>query len=111
MKLKQVTLAGASAILALMLVAGGCATKRYGRMQAVSGVEKQEYTCSDIEIEIAKVVEFRKQIAEGSEINVASVGAFLADFGIGNAMEKNAAEKTAAAREAELMALKAEKDC
>lgn len=40
-----------------------------------------------------------------------SVGAFLADLGIDNAMEKNAAEKTATAREAELMALKAEKDC
>ena len=111
MNLKQVALAGATTILALVLVAGGCATKRYGRMQSVSGVEKQQYTCQDIDIELAKVVEFRKQVAEGSEINVASVGAFLADFGIGNAMEKNAAEKTAAAREAELMALKAEKDC
>ena len=111
MKSKQAALAGATVILALILVVGGCATKRYGRMQAVSGVEKQQYSCEDIEIELAKVVEFRKQIAEGSEINVASVGAFLADFGIGNAMEKNAAEKTAAAREAELMERKAAKAC
>ncbi len=111
MSSKQVALAGITAVLTFALVAGGCATKRYGRMQAVSEVEKQTYTCEDIEIEMAKVAEFRKQIEEGSEINAASVGAFLADFGVGNAMEKNAAEETATAREADLMALKAEKGC
>ena len=98
-------------IVAATLIAGGCATKRYGRMQTVSGVEERGYTCEDIEIELAKVAEFRKQIAEGSEVNIASIGGFLGDFGIGNAMEKNAAEKTAAMRETELLALKANKGC
>ena len=111
MKLKAVALAGMGIVLASTLVASGCATKRYGRMQAVSGVEKQHYTCEDIEIELAKIVEFRRQIAEGSEINVASVGGFLGDLGIGNTLEKNAAEKTATDREAELLELKAEKGC
>ncbi len=104
----QIALAAA---VALTLVAGGCATKRYGRMQTVSGVERDRYTCEDIEIELAKVAEFRRQVAEGSEINIASIGGFLGDFGIGNALEKGQAEKTAAQRETELLTLKAEKDC
>ena len=78
-----------AALAALTLaMTSGCATKRYGRMQELSGVERTHYTCREIELELAKVAEFRRQIAEGAEINLASVGGFLGDFGIGNAMEK-----------------------
>ena len=69
-------------IAAAILIAGGCATKRYGRLQAVSGIEKQHYSCEDIEVELGKIATFRKQIAEGSDINMASIGAFLVDLGI-----------------------------
>ena len=98
------------AILALAM-ASGCATKRYGRMQELSCAERTHYTCQEIEVELAKVVEFRRQIAKGAEIDMASVGAFLVDLGIGNAMEKSAAERTAAQREADLPDLKASKGC
>ena len=94
-----------------LAMTSGCATKRYGRMQELSGVERTHYTCREIELELAKVTEFRRQIAEGAEINLASVGGFLGDFGIGNAMEKGAAERTAAQRETDLLDLKASKRC
>ena len=99
------------AVLVALAMTSGCATKRYGRMQELSGIEKDAYTCREIELELAKVAEFRRQIAEGSEINLASVGGFLGDFGIGNAIEKGAAERTAAERETALLDLKASKGC
>jgi len=104
------------AYLLLALTAGplllsGCATKRYGRLQPVTYAEQEAYDCQDIEVEIAKVEAFRQQVAEGSQINGASVMGFLGDFGIGNANEKNAAEETAANRMSELLALRAKKRC
>lgn len=98
-------------VVGIALALGACATKRYDRAQRVTGTERAYYTCKDIEIELSKIAEMRRQIAEGSEINAASVGAFLADFGIGNAMEKSEAEKTIAQRETDLLALRAEKNC
>ena len=89
----------------------GCATKRYGRAQPVSGVEGQFYTCREIELEIAKVEAFRQQIAEGAKVDWRSVAGFLGDYGIGNAMEKSAAEKSATERMNQLMTLRAQKGC
>jgi len=96
-------------LLALLLSA--CATKRYGRMQPLTEAEQQAYDCEDINLEIAKIEGFRLQIAGGAKINFASVAGFLGDYGIGNAMEKNAAEKSATERMVELQALSAEKGC
>ena len=107
MKLLKMTML----LMAFAVVIGGCATKRYGRLQPLTATEEAHFDCKDIETALAQVAAFRKQIAEGSEINVASVGAFLGDFGIGNAMEKNAAEKTAAERETALLDLKAKRGC
>ena len=93
------------------VLVSACATKRYGRMQPLTEAEKQYYTCQQTDIEIAKVNAFRQQIASGAKINWKSAAGFLGDFGIGNSMEKNAADKSAAERIVELEALKAEKGC
>lgn len=98
-------------VVCSLFLVSGCATKRYGRMQPVTGYERQNYSCDDIELELQRIVAFRQQISEGAEINIASVGGFLGDFGIGNAMEKNAAERTANERETELRNLKSSKGC
>ena len=98
-------------VLALMVLLSACATKRYDRLQNVTAAEAVEYDCKDIRIELAKVAEARRQVIEGAEIDAASVLGFLGDFGIGNAMEKNAAEKTIIAREQDLLQLQAQKDC
>ena len=37
------------------MVISGCATKRYGRLQPLTGAERVAYNCRDIDLEIAKV--------------------------------------------------------
>ncbi|WP_198519186.1 hypothetical protein [Novosphingobium kunmingense] len=98
-------------LIALSLATGGCATKRYGRLQPLTAAEGQYYDCNAIEIEIAKIEAFRQQVADGARFNGASVMGFLGDWGIGNANEKNAAERTATERMTQLLALKAQKGC
>ena len=89
----------------------GCATKRYGRVQPLTGAERTAYTCREIDIEIAKVESFKQQIVEGAEFNAASALGILGDFGIGNSMERSSAEKSAAQRLGQLRDFKAEKNC
>ncbi len=97
------------ALAAVVLV--GCATKRYGRIESLSDVEQDAYTCEEIEIEFAKIAEFQKQIGENSKLDAASVGAWLVDYGLGNAMERNAASKSALKRQEALMQLAEKKGC
>lgn len=98
-----------AASIALSL--GACSTKNHGRVAPVSEVEKRELTCREIDIEIAKVDAFLDQVAENSSIDGRSVLGFLGDFGIGNTMERNAAEKSARERREELQTLRSVKGC
>ena len=100
----------------IILLVGGlalsaCATKRYGRMQPLSEVEKQNYTCREIAIEISKVESFQKQITDGTKTNTKSIAGVIGDLGIGNTQEKHAARRTANDRLKELQALNAGKNC
>jgi hypothetical protein len=99
----------------VLLVAGlalsACATKRYGRMQPLSDMEKKSYTCREIAIEISKVETFQKQVTDGTKTNTKSIAGVIGDFGIGNTQEKHAARKTANERLKELQALSAGKKC
>ena len=97
--------------LAATIVSAGCATKRYGRVQPLTGAEMQAYTCREIDLEIAKVESFQRQIVEGADFNAASALGILGDFGIGNSMERSAAEKSAAIRLGQLRDLRAQKQC
>lgn len=99
----------AAAIAAVAI--SGCATKRYGRLQPLTGMERVAYNCRDVDLEIAKVGAFQAQVAEGAQFNMASVLGILGDYGIGNSMERSAAEASAARRLKELNDLKAEKGC
>lgn len=93
------------------LALSACATKNYGRLQPLTGAERAAYTCRDIDIEIAKVGAFQQQVIEGAQFNVASVLGILGDYGIGNSMERGAAEKSAIQRLNQLNDLKAERGC
>jgi hypothetical protein len=86
-----------AALVPAMLLSAGCATKRYGRLQPLTGAERVAYTCRDIDIEIAKVGAFQQQVIEGAQFNMASVLGILGDYGIGNSMERGAAEASARA--------------
>lgn len=99
------------AVLIPALIAAGCATKRYGRVQPLTGAERAAYTCREIDLEIAKVQAFQQQVVEGAQFNVASVLGILGDYGIGNNMERSSAEASAARRLGQLNDLKAERGC
>jgi len=96
-------------IMALSLAA--CATKHYGREMPLSSAEKGVYDCRDINLEIAKVREFRDQVREGSHVDGKSALGFLGDFGIGNKMEKDDAMSSASRRLHDLEDLRVEKNC
>lgn len=100
-----------ASVMIVATVVSGCATKRYGRVQPITGFEKVQYTCRDVELEIAKVQSFQQQVTEGAEFNAASALGILGDFGIGNSMEKGSAMKSAAIRLGQLRDLQAEKHC
>jgi hypothetical protein len=101
----------AAVLVPTLLLTTGCATKRYGRVQPLTGAERAAYTCRDIDLEIAKVEAFKAQVAEGARFNVASVLGILGDYGIGNSMERKEADASAARRLAQLNDIKAEKGC
>ncbi|MBX3323701.1 MAG: hypothetical protein KF757_11985 [Phycisphaeraceae bacterium] len=94
-----------------VITIGGCSTKNHGRMTFLSEAEKRELTCREINLELAKVDAFLDQISENAKIDGRSVLGFLGDFGIGNAMERNAAEKSARERREQLQELKTAKNC
>jgi hypothetical protein len=100
-----------AALAPALLLSSACATKRYGRLQPLTGAERVAYTCRDVDIELAKVGAFQQQVAEGAQFNVASVLGILGDYGIGNSMERSAADASSAKRLKELNDLKAEKGC
>lgn len=100
-----------AAVILPALLAAGCATKRYGRLQPLTGAERVAYTCREIDLEIAKVQAFQQQVIEGAQFNVASVLGILGDYGIGNSMERSSAEASAARRLGQLNDLKSERGC
>ena len=80
-------------------------------MQDVTGYEINKLSCDDIKLELSRIEAFELQVAKGAEFNVLSVASFLGDFGIGNAIEKNTALRTAKERKVQLLNLEASKGC
>ena len=97
-------------VLALSLTA--CATQRYGRMTAVSPGERASLNCEQIALEIEKANFFIADVRQQrSETTGAHVLGALGDFGIGNVMEGDAAEKSGTDRLNDLTALQVGKGC
>ena len=107
--MKSYIVVGLCAAMACTLV--GCATKRYDRMQPLSSIEVSEYSCRELAIEAAKCEEALYQVAEGAQIDGASVLGILGDFGIGNAMERSKAEKSIRERLRSVRDAQAAKGC
>ena len=100
------------ACIALILLLSACATQRYGRQTSISETEKQVYSCKDIKIEAAKTEEFLNSVKmQRHNTNGAHVLGFLGDFGIGNAMEGDAAELSGEKRLQELKQLQTQRNC
>ncbi len=96
----------------LMLSLTACATQRYGRMTPVSPGERTQLNCEQIALEIEKAEFFLTDIRrQRSQTTGAHVLGALGDFGIGNVMEGDAAEKSGMDRLNELKVLEVEKGC
>lgn len=97
-------------VLVVMLTA--CATQRYGRMTPLSPGERTSLDCKQIATEIEKAEFFIADIKRRrNETTGAHVLGALGDFGIGNVMEGDAAEKSGTDRLRELNGLKSVKGC
>ncbi|EMW0060158.1 hypothetical protein ABIV32_001570 [Salmonella enterica subsp. enterica] len=87
----------------------GCATKQYPQAPEVTNEEARVFDCNAVNQELAKVRGIQNEIVVTSQFDGRSILAFLGDFGIGNAIAHNAANKKANARLQQLENLKAEK--
>ena len=92
------------------LVLSGCATRGYGRMQPLNSTELAQLNCREIAIELSRVETFEDAV-RGQGVDFRSVVGFVGDLGIGNAIEKSAALKSAAERRQALRGLEAQKSC
>ncbi len=89
-----------------------CSTKRYGRLQNVTGMESGYLTCKAIDIEIDKAQNFLKNAYDKNDkIDKEYILGILGDLGIGNRMEYSEAIKSAKNRLADLKKLQVEKSC
>ena len=100
------------AMSVLVLALTACATQRYGRLTPLSPGERASLTCEQIKDEIEKAEFFIADVkSQRSETTGAHVLGALGDFGIGNVMEGDAAEKSGNDRLNELKALQGTKGC
>ncbi|MFM9889787.1 MAG: hypothetical protein ACKVOE_03950 [Rickettsiales bacterium] len=99
-------------LVLVTLTLSACATQRYGRETELSDTERTEFSCKEIKIESAKSQKFLDSIREQRRgVSGAHVLGALADFGVGNMMEGDAAEESGEARLKELRSLAVEKHC
>ena len=80
---------------ALAVITSGCATKDFGRLAPVSHNELVQMDCLKIESELLKVKSFNQDVDNKSKIDALSILAFINDAGIGNALAKSSAHKSA----------------
>lgn len=99
------------AVLAAACATAGCATKRYPIATQMGAAERAAMTCRELDLELIRAEEVRAQISSTAKTDWRSVAGFLGDYGIGNAMAKNDAEKAINARVTAIHDAKAEKKC
>ena len=99
------------ALLLAAVFAQGCATKHYGRQDALTPYEKDTLTCRDIDLRTAEAREFIGRVEKESEFSGLDALAILIDFGIGNQIERSAALESAQKRLDDLRKLGDAKKC
>ena len=97
--------------VAIAIVLSACATKRYPIATQLGMAEQEAMTCRELDLELIRAEEVRKQITDTATMDWRSVAGFLGDYGIGNAMAKNDAEKAITNRVSAINAAKAKKGC
>lgn len=98
-------------VLGAVVLASGCATKRYPIATPLSAAEARLMDCSDLELELVRAEQVEQQISQTAQVDWRSVAGFLGDYGIGNAMAKNEAEAAIRQRRATLREAQISKGC
>ena len=81
-------------------------------MQLLSEAERTQYTCRDIDLELAKVSRFRARMADMERFEpLLADESFVGGFGSASTIHRNYTERTAARREVQLKDLRIEKQC
>lgn len=93
------------------LAVSGCATKRYPIATPLAAAERDAMTCRELNLELIRAEEVRKQINQTAEMDWRSVAGFLGDYGIGNAMAKNDADKAITLRVSDIRTAQSAKGC
>jgi hypothetical protein len=88
-----------------------CATKRYPIATPLGVTEQSAMTCRELDLELIRTEEVRTQISQTATTDWRSVAGFLGDYGIGNAMAKNDADKAINARVQSVRAARVAKGC
>jgi hypothetical protein len=97
-------------LLPTLIVLHGCATKDYGQLPLLEATAAPT-DCRQVGAQLEEMQQFTANIDRQSEFSAADVVAFLLDFGIGNAIAKDSAVKSAALRTAELTRKSDELNC
>ena len=100
-----------AALLLAVVFAQGCATKHYGRQDALTSYEKDTLTCRDVDLQSAETRGFIDRVNKESEFSGLDALAILIDFGIGNQIERSAALESAKKRLEDLRELGDAKKC
>ena len=99
--------------LCLLSVLGmqGCATKTYGRQPLVTTYERENMSCREIDLDIAKTQGFIDKVNQESKFSIRDVYAFFGDLTIGNHMEEHQALESANQRIQDFRQLSEAKHC
>ena len=100
-------------LLIAMIIIGvsACATKRYPIAEPMSSAEAKLMTCHDLQLELIRTEEVEDKIDKTGEFNGKTVLGFLGDFGIGNGMAKDEAQKAVSARRSAIREAQVKKGC
>lgn len=106
MKSMTITVAAIAAI-----AVGACSTKSYPIEAQLSEAEIELMDCRELAREALRAENVRAQINDTANLNWRSAAGFLGDFGIGNAMARNDAERALDARLSTIRQAQLAKNC
>ncbi|WP_034915011.1 hypothetical protein [Erwinia sp. 9145] len=92
-------------LITAVIVLSGCALKRYPDSPPVTDVQATIWDCDNVTERIAAQQRVQSKIDKTGEFDSLTVLGFLGDFGIGNGVVKNRAQKAADRRMARLKTL------
>ena len=98
-------------LVSALALTAACATKRYPMATPLGTAERAAMNCRELELELIRSEEVKKQIVNTAEMDWRSVAGFLGDYGIGNAMAKNDAEKALSKRIETIREAQVQKNC